>query len=78
MIRELDMVALTRDIDDHGLKEGDIGAVVHKYGWEGFEVEFVTAEGKTIAVLTLRKGDIRALRGREILHVRDISQAAHA
>jgi len=78
MIRELDMVALTRDIDDHGLKEGDIGAVVHKYGREGFEVEFVTAEGKTIAVLTLRKGDIRSLRGREILHVRDISQAAHA
>jgi hypothetical protein len=78
MIRELDMVALTRDIDDHGLVEGDIGAVVHKYGREGFEVEFVTAEGKTIAVLTLKKGDVRALRGREILHVRDISQAAHA
>ena len=78
MIRELDMVALTRDIDDHGLVEGDIGAVVHKYGREGFEVEFVTAEGKTIAVLTLRKDDVRALRGREILHVRDISQAAHA
>jgi Domain of unknown function (DUF4926) len=78
MIRELDMVALTRDIDDHDLKEGDIGAVVHKYGREGFEVEFVTAEGETIAVLTLRKGDIRALRGREILHVRDIAQAVHA
>jgi hypothetical protein len=40
--------------------------------------EFVTAEGKTIAVLTLRKSDVRALRGREILHVRDISQAVHA
>jgi len=78
MIRELDMVALTRDIDEHALKQGDIGAVVHKYGKEGFEVEFVTAEGKSIAVLTLRKGDVRALRGREILHVRDISQAVHA
>jgi len=78
MIRELDMVALTRDIDEHALKQGDIGAVVHKYGKEGFEVEFVTAEGKSIAVLTLREGDVRALSGREILHVRDISQAVHA
>jgi hypothetical protein len=78
MIRELDMVALTRDIDDHGLKQGDIGAVVHKYGRGGFEVEFVTAEGKTIAILTLRKDYVRPLRGREILHVRDISQAVHA
>ena len=78
MIRELDMVALTRDIEDHGLKQDDIGAVVHKYGKDGFEVEFVTAEGRTIAVLTLRKDDVRALREREILHVRDLSQTAHA
>jgi len=28
MIEELDMVALTRDIDTHGLKRGDIGAVI--------------------------------------------------
>lgn len=78
MIKELDMVALKKDVEDHGLKRGDIGAVIHKYGSEGFEVEFMTAEGKTIAVLTLKKGDVRALRGREILHVRDMSQAAYA
>jgi hypothetical protein len=78
MIRELDMVALTRDIEDHVLKRGDIGTVVHKYGREGFEVEFVTAEGKTVAVLTLKRSDVRALRGREILHVREISHAVHA
>jgi hypothetical protein len=78
MIRGLDMVALTRDFEIYGLKQGDIGAVVHKYGREGFEVEFATAEGKTVAVLTLKRCDVRALRGREILHVRDISQAVHA
>jgi len=55
MIEELDMVALTRDFDSHGLKRGDIGAVVHKYSKEGFEVEFVAAEGKTVAVLTLQR-----------------------
>ena len=78
MIRELDMVALTRDLDAHGLKRGDIGAVVHKYGSEAFEVEFVTAEGKTVAVLTLKEDDVRPLHGREILHVREMSQTMNA
>ena len=78
MIEELDMVALTRDFDAHGLKQGDIGAVVHKYSKEGFEVEFVAAEGKTIAVLTLQEADIRSLRGGEILHAREVSHAANA
>jgi hypothetical protein len=75
MIRELDMVVLTRDLDSYGLKRGDIGAVVHKYREEGLEVEFVTAEGKTVAVLTLKEEDVRAFQGREILHVREMSRA---
>jgi hypothetical protein len=62
MIQEQDIVVLTRDFGAHGLKEGDIGTVVHKYRGETLEVEFVTAEGRTIAVLTLTEGDIRALR----------------
>ena len=78
MIRELDIVALRRDFDAYGLKQGDIGAVVHNYGKEGFEVEFMTAAGETIAVLTLKKSDVRGLRGREILHVRDVSQPVYA
>jgi hypothetical protein len=78
MVRELDMVVLTRDVDAHGLKRGDIGAVVHKYSKEGFEVEFSTAEGKTVAVLTLKEEDIRPLHGTEILHVREISQTVNA
>ena len=41
MIDELDTVVLSHDIDEHGLKKGDIGAVVHCYS-DGlaFEVEF--------------------------------------
>jgi hypothetical protein len=57
MIQEQDIVVLTRDFGAHGLKEGDIGTVVHKYRGETLEVEFVTAEGRTIAVLTLTEGD---------------------
>jgi len=42
MIRDFDMVALTRDFEAYGLQKGDIGAVVHKYGQDAFEVEFMT------------------------------------
>lgn len=77
MIRELDTVVLAHDINEYGLKKGDIGAVVHCYSdGNAFEVEFVTAEGRTIAVLTLTINDIRLMRNKEILHVREIAQQA--
>ncbi len=73
MIRELDTIVLTRDIEDHGLKRGDVGAVVHAYqDGHTFEVEFVTAEGTTAALLTLTSADIRPMAGREILHAREL------
>lgn len=74
MIKELDLVVLTRDIDDCRLKLGDAGTVVHCYSdSKGFEVEFVTAEGNTIAVLTLTSSDIRPFDHSEILHSREIT-----
>jgi hypothetical protein len=76
MINELDTVVLTRDVAEHGLKEGDVGAVVHRYAdGEAFEVEFVTAEGRTVALLTLTAQEIRPLGGRDILHVRELAAA---
>lgn len=73
MIRELDTVVLAHNIDEYGLKQGDIGTVVHCYK-EGaaFEVEFVTGEGETVAVLTLTQADIRPMHAKEILHVREL------
>jgi hypothetical protein len=77
MIHELDTVVLARDVDEYGLKQGDIGAVVHCYrDGAAFEVEFVTAEGRTIALLTLNRADIRPIGGREVLHVRELTQVA--
>jgi hypothetical protein len=74
MIRELDTVVLTHDDELHGLKADDIGAVVHEYkDGPAFEVEFVTAEGKTVALLTLNSGDIRLMHDKEILHVRELA-----
>ncbi|MBW4517852.1 MAG: DUF4926 domain-containing protein [Timaviella obliquedivisa GSE-PSE-MK23-08B] len=63
MIRELDMVTLTRDVQEPQLLKGSRGAVVHCYGdGQGFEVEFVQETGETIAVLTLERSDIQPER----------------
>ncbi len=76
MINELDTVVLKRDVVEHGLKEGDVGAVVHRYAdGEAFEVEFVTAAGRTVALLTLTAQYIRPLGGRDILHARELAVA---
>lgn len=73
MIKELDLVVLKHDIEDHSLKSGDVGTVVHCYeDDEGIEVEFVTAEGKTVGVLTLTTADVRPFENAEILHVRNV------
>lgn len=75
MIKELDSVVLKHDIGKYGLKKGDIGAVVHCYAnGNAFEVEFLTAEGRTLAVITLTFADIRLMSNKEILHVREIAQ----
>ena len=75
MIKELDTIVLARDIDEHKLKKGDVGAVVHCYRQNGFEVEFVTGEGATAALLTLTGDDIRPMVKGEILHAREFTVA---
>jgi hypothetical protein len=49
----LDTVVLDRDLPEHGLCRGDLGAVVEVYAPDGVEVEFVRASGQTQAVVTL-------------------------
>lgn len=74
MIQEMESVVLNKDVLKHGLKQGDIGAVVHCYRERSaFEVEFVTADGRTIAVLTLDSSAVRPIREGEILHVREVA-----
>ena len=76
MIKELDTVVLSRDIPEHGLKQGDIGAVVHIYSeGDAFEVEFITGQGYTLAVVTIESRDIRLMQDKEILHVRKLQAA---
>ena len=75
MTNQLDTIVLTHDLEEHHLKQGDVGAVVHCYLGDGFEVEFVTGEGRTAALLTLTEADIRPMGDREILHAREIKSA---
>ena len=53
LFHELDTVVLLRDLPEAGLRSGDLGAIVQVYGGEALEVEFVTASGRTQALLTL-------------------------
>lgn len=74
MVNELDMVALSHDVDAFALREGDLGTVVHVYpDGLAYEVEFVRADGETIAVLTLESTGIRPLAKSDILHARPLS-----
>ena len=75
MIHELDLVVLTRDVPEHGLRSGDVGTAVYCYKDGAVEVEFVTAAGGTIAVLTLGPADVHPMEGRQILHVRELTPA---
>ena len=70
----LDTVVLDRDVPEHGLRRGDLGAVVEVYPPDGLEVEFVTASGRTRAVVTLREGDVRGARDSDIIAVRSLGR----
>jgi len=73
--RTLDTVVVTTDLPSHGLKRGDIGAVVQVYSPDAVEVEFVTASGHTQAVVTLRTSQIRPVGSRDLLSVRQLDAA---
>ena len=70
MIKELERVALTRDLPHLGLKAGDVGTVVLEHHGKGYEVEFVSLEGETMAVVSLTVDDVRRIRPREIANAR--------
>jgi hypothetical protein len=66
----LETVVLNRDLPEHGLRAGDLGAVVEVHGAESVEVEFVRASGHTKALVTLTSEDLRAVAATDMLAVR--------
>jgi hypothetical protein len=69
----LDTVVLNRDLPDHRLCAGDLGAIVEVYEPDGLEVEFVTASGKTQALLTLNVNDVRPVQENDLVAVRSVA-----
>ena len=76
--KELDSVVLVRDLPNHALCRGDAGTVVHVYGPDAYEVEFLRASGTTAAVVELTGTDIRAGRDDDQLAVRSRAEATNA
>lgn len=70
---ELDTVVLLHDVPESGLRGGDLGAVVQVYSTDSLEVEFVTASGRTQALLALNAHDVRPVRDDDLLAVRTVA-----
>jgi hypothetical protein len=76
MLRETDAFVLAVDLPEYGLKRGDVGAVVMVHGSEGYEVEFMTLDGETVAVTSLAADKVRPIDRGEIAHARNIDIVA--
>jgi len=66
---------LTEDLPGEGLRAGDVGVVVEHYPAdaetpEGYELEFLSARGDTVAVVSVPATAVRPVRDRELLAVR--------
>jgi len=70
-MKELDAVVLADDLPEHGLRAGDLGTVVLVHRADaGYEVEFTTLGGETVAVVTLLASQVRPTGRQEIAHAR--------
>lgn len=74
MIEEHSNVILNEDLPEDGLFKGDVGVVVHVHqAGEAYEVEFLTMDGATFAVRTLKSAQVQIVGARMIPHVREIA-----
>jgi len=74
--RVLDTVVLDRDLPEHGLRKGDLGAVGEVYEPDGLDVEFVTASGRIEALMTLAARDVRPVAANDLVSVRPYRHSA--
>jgi len=57
----LDVVALTEDLPERGLRRGQVGTVVENSATDVFEVGFNDNDGRTYATLALRSEQLTVL-----------------
>ena len=72
--KPLETVVLDRDLPEHGLRKGDLGAAGEIFEPRALEVEFVLADGTTGALLTLHESDVRALASTDLGAVRPFTR----
>jgi Domain of unknown function (DUF4926) len=60
-VQLLDVVALTDDLPDRGLRRGQVGTVVEQLAPGVFEVEFSDDQGHTYASLALKAKQLMTL-----------------
>jgi uncharacterized protein DUF4926 len=61
IFQELDLVSLTTDLPEEGLRVGATGTVVHIFHrpYPAYEVEFTDSGGATTAMVTLTADQLR-------------------
>ncbi len=70
-------VILVEDLLDENLIAGDMGTIVEHHPAtknypEGYEVEFFSGSGETLAVVSVPASALRAVTSKDILHVREL------
>lgn len=74
-------VILKQDIPDENLFAGDVGVIVEHHPAtdfypEGYEVEFFTADGDTLTVISVPATKLRTVTGNDVFHVREKVKSA--
>ncbi len=64
-IKLLDVVAVTEDVPEHGLRRGEVGTVVDRWKDGVYEVEFSDDSGEAYAFAALRAEQLLPLRHRK-------------
>lgn len=77
-LKPFDRVALTRDLEAHGLKRGDVATLVDTAphpggGPEGLILEVTNALGESIRVVIVTRDDVEPLHANEVLAVRQLA-----
>ena len=73
MIREHQRIVLTVPVPAEKLEVGDVGTVVHIYrDGQAFEVEFMTLDGETLAVVSFHEHQVRPVDQRELAQARSM------
>ena len=80
MVSVFRRVVLTTDIPKEGLRAGDVGVVVEHYAGrqdvpEGYELEFFSGTGETVAVVSVPATSVREATDHEVLSVRELTRA---